>query len=179
MDILSTEMCNWKLSYSKAITIESCNWIDFISLAYARWCHWRCGRTQLSAATINQVACPSYSLYVQLLWYSMLYPKGMKARVSPVQWSKPYSISAPTQDSNPGERIQNHKRWHYTTTAHRERLRLFVFLIYHRDATYTAIRTSRLSSTGGCPTGSVTGNPVHPGTCQWKEFSSSTNMQMR
>ena len=39
----------------------------------------------------------------------------MKARVSPVQWSKPNSILAPTQDSNPGGRIQNHKRWppHY------------------------------------------------------------------
>ena len=27
------------------------------------------------------------------------YPEGMKARVSPVQWSKPNSILAPTQDS--------------------------------------------------------------------------------
>ena len=62
-----------------------------------------------------------YSLYVQLLWYPMYYPKGTKARV---QWSKPHSILAPTQDSNSGSRIQNHKRWplhyhctHYTTTA--------------------------------------------------------------
>ena len=37
------------------------------------------------AATINQFACPSYSLYVQLLWYPIYYPGGMKARVSPVQ----------------------------------------------------------------------------------------------
>ena len=29
------------------------------------------GRTQCKAATINQLACPSYSLYVQLLWYPM------------------------------------------------------------------------------------------------------------
>ena len=45
-------------------------------------------------------------------------PEGMKARVSPVQWSKPYSIFVPTQDSNPGGRIQNHKRWplHYHCT---------------------------------------------------------------
>ena len=45
----------------------------------------------------------------------MYYPEEMKARVSPVQWSKPNSILAPTQDSNPGCRIQNHKRWplHY------------------------------------------------------------------
>ena len=48
----------------------------------------------------------------------MYYPKGMKARVSPVQWSKPNSILAPTQDSSPGGRIQNHKRWplHYHCT---------------------------------------------------------------
>ena len=40
--------------------------------------------------------------------------------VSPVQWSKPNSTLAPTQDSNPGGRIQNHKRWplHYHCTAY-------------------------------------------------------------
>ena len=98
--------------------IESCNWIDFISVTYASWYHWNCGRTQRKAATINQLACPSYSLNVQLLWYPMYYPGGMKARVSPVQWSKPHSILAPTQDSNLGFRIQNHKRWplHYHCT---------------------------------------------------------------
>ena len=103
-------------------TIESCNWIDFISVAYVSWYHWNCGRTQRQAATINQLACPSYSLYVQLLWYPMYYPRGMKARVSPVQWSKPHSILAPTQDSNPGGRIQNHKRWplHYHCTVARQ-----------------------------------------------------------
>ena len=58
-------------------TIESCNWIDFISVAYASWYHWNCGRTQRKAATINQLACPSYSLYVQLLWYPMYYPGGI------------------------------------------------------------------------------------------------------
>ena len=26
-------------------SIESCNWIDFISVAYASWYHWNCGRT--------------------------------------------------------------------------------------------------------------------------------------
>ena len=100
-------------------TTESCSWIDFISVAYASsWYHWNCGRTQRKAATINQLACPSYSLYVQLLWYPMYYPGGMKARVCPVQWSKTYSILAPTQDSNPGGRIQNHNRWslHYHCT---------------------------------------------------------------
>ena len=92
-------------------SIESCNWIDFISVAYASWYHWNWCRTQRKAATINQFACPSYSLYVQMLWHPMYYPGGMKARVSPVQWSKPHSILAPTQYPNPGGRIQNHKRW--------------------------------------------------------------------
>ena len=109
-------------------TIESCNWIDFISVAHASWYHWNCGRTQRKAATINQLACPSYSLHVQLLWYPIYYPGGMKARVSPVQWSKPYSILAPTQDSNPGGRIQNHKWWplHYHCTHIQELLTLRV-----------------------------------------------------
>ena len=42
-------------------------------------------------------------------------PEGWRLGVSPVQWSKPHSILASTQDSNPGGRIQNHKRWplHY------------------------------------------------------------------
>ena len=89
-------------------------------MAYASWYHWNCGRTQRKAATINHFACPSYSLYVQLLWYPMCYPGGMKARVSPVQWSKPHSILAPTQDPNPGGRIQSHKRWplHYHCTLY-------------------------------------------------------------
>ena len=48
----------------------------------------------------------------------MYYPEGMKAQLSPVQWSKSYSILSPTQDSNPGDRYQNHKRWplHYHCT---------------------------------------------------------------
>ena len=89
-------------------------------MAYSSRYHWNCGRTQRKAATINQLACPSCSLYVQLLWYPMYYPGGVKARVSPVPWSKPYSILAPTQDSNPGGRIRNHKRWplHYHWARH-------------------------------------------------------------
>ena len=51
--------------------IESCNWIYFISVAYASWYHWNCGRTQRKAASINQLACSSYNHYVQLLWYPM------------------------------------------------------------------------------------------------------------
>ena len=59
-------------------------------------------------------------------------PEGMKARVSPVQWSKPHSISAPTQDSNPGGRIQNHKRWplHYHCTQ-LAWIKLFMKLFKH------------------------------------------------
>ena len=101
-----------------SLTIESCNWFDFISVAYASWYNWNCIRTQRKAATINQLACPSYNLYVQLLWFPMYSPWGMKARVSPGQWSKPHSILALTQDSNPGGWIQSHKRWplHYHCT---------------------------------------------------------------
>ena len=99
-------------------------------MAYASWYYWNCGRTQRKAATINQLACPSYSLYVQRLWYPMYYPGGMKAWVSPVQCSKPYSILAPTQNSNPGGQIQHHKQWplhyHYTTTAHTPHIHLTI-----------------------------------------------------
>ena len=61
----------------------------------------------------HQSTCmPSYSLHVQLLWYPMYYPRGMKARVSPVQWSKPYSIF---RILTRAAGFQNHKRWplHY------------------------------------------------------------------
>ena len=53
------------------------------------------------AATINQLACPSYSLDVQLL-YPMYYPEGMKVRVSHVQSIEPHRILALTRDLNPG-----------------------------------------------------------------------------
>ena len=74
--------------------------------------------SEIVAATVNQFACPSYNFYVQLLRYPMYDPGGMNARVCHAQWSKPYSILAPTQDSNPGGRIQNHQRWplHYHCT---------------------------------------------------------------
>ena len=101
-----------------SITIKSCSWIDFISVAYARWYHWTCGQTQRKAATINQLACPSYSLYVQLLWYPMYYPGGMKARVSPVQWSKPHSILPPLRIRTRAAGFRIISGIHYTTTAH-------------------------------------------------------------
>ena len=63
----SSNGCYLWLSLSK----ESCNRIEFISVTYARWYQWNCGRTQCKAATINQFACPSYSLYVQLLRYRL------------------------------------------------------------------------------------------------------------
>ena len=50
---------------------------------------------------------PVTAFYVQLLWYPMYYPGGMKARVSPVQWSKPHSILVPTQDLNQGGRMSH------------------------------------------------------------------------
>ena len=100
------------------ITIESYSWIDFISVAYASWYHWNCGRTQRKVATINQLACPSYCLYVQLLWYPMYYPEGVKARVSPVQWSKPHSILPPLRFRTRVVGFRIISGDHYTTTAH-------------------------------------------------------------
>jgi len=51
----------------------------------------------------------------------MYYTGEMKARVCPGEWLKTYSLLAPTQDSNLGSRIQNHKRWplHYHCTVYR------------------------------------------------------------
>ena len=44
--MFTTKSCNnYVLSHSEAITTESCNWIDFISVGYARWCRWRYGWT--------------------------------------------------------------------------------------------------------------------------------------
>ena len=40
--------------HGKTISIESCSWIDFVSLAYARW-YWTCDQTQLETATTNQL----------------------------------------------------------------------------------------------------------------------------
>ena len=92
--------------------LHACSWVDFISVAYMPE-----GVAEHSfLGCSHQSTCmPNYSLYVQLLWYQMYYPGGMEALVSPVQWSEPHSILDPTQDSNPGGRIQNHKRWplHY------------------------------------------------------------------
>ena len=73
-------------------------------MAYASWYHWNCGQTQRKAATINQLACPSYSC------------SGTQC-TTPERWrlryvlcrSKPYSILTPTQDSKPGHQI--HERW--------------------------------------------------------------------
>ena len=88
--------------------------LTFISVAYAE------GVAEHSFLGCNhQSTCmPSHSLYVQLLWYSIYYPGGMKTRMCPVQWLEPHNILVPTQDSNPGGRIQNHKRWplHYHCT---------------------------------------------------------------
>ena len=83
----------------------------------------------------HQSTCmPSYSLYIHLLWYLMYYPGGMKARVSPVHWSEPHSILAPTQDSNPGGRIDRFRIIsgdHYTTTAHNDCLIIIGIIIYN------------------------------------------------
>ena len=67
----------------------------------------------------HQSTCmPSYSLYVQLLWYPMYYPGGMKAQVSPVQWSKPHSILAPLRIGTRATGFKIIKGDYYFTTAH-------------------------------------------------------------
>ena len=43
---------------------------------------------------------PSRCLDVRQDWYPMYYPKGMKARVIPVQSIEPHRILVPTRDSN-------------------------------------------------------------------------------
>ena len=52
------------------ITKESCNWIEFISVAQ---CHWKCGYTA-RGCNHQSFACHSYSLDVRLLWYQNLRP---------------------------------------------------------------------------------------------------------
>ena len=65
----------WALRWRHAIE-------STFSVAYASWNHWSCGRTQYKAATINQLAWSSYSLYVQLLWYPIYYPNGQTVPAS-------------------------------------------------------------------------------------------------
>ena len=48
----------------------------------------------------------------------MYYPEGMKARVSPVQWSKPNSILAPLGIRTRAAGFKIISGDHYTTTAH-------------------------------------------------------------
>ena len=97
-------------------SIQSRNWIVFISVAYASWYHWNCGQAQRKAATINQLACPSPLCSAALV--PMYYPGGMKARVSPVQWSKPFSIQAPLRIRTRAAGFKIISGDHYTTTAH-------------------------------------------------------------
>ena len=51
-------------------SIESCIWSDLISVAYARWCHWKCGRAQPLESrlqpTINLHAQVTAFLFAQL-----------------------------------------------------------------------------------------------------------------
>ena len=56
--------------------IESGDWIDFISVVYmpADTTESVAEHSAIKAATINQLTCPSYSLYVPLLCYPMYYP---------------------------------------------------------------------------------------------------------
>ena len=105
---------SWRDHHDRVTRVMQLNWLYYFGIC--QLIPLRLWGTQHKAATINQLVCPSYFLCIQLLWYPMYYPGGIKARVGPVQWSKPHSILVPTQDSNPGDRIQNDMRWplHYT-----------------------------------------------------------------
>ena len=107
-------------------------WLSQDRVMQLNWLHF-CGICQLIPLKLwpntvqgcnHQSTCmPSYSLYVQLLWYPMYYPGGMKARVSPVQWSKPHSILAPLRIRTQVAGFRITSGDHYTTicpyaTAH-------------------------------------------------------------
>ena len=84
----------------------------------------------------------------------MYYPGEMKARVSLVQWSKPYTILAPTQDSNPGGRIQNDERWplHYHCTQ-LQPIKIVIIIIYFLKRPFLprSARVRRFSPIWGSP----------------------------
>ena len=74
----------WWLSHGKVILIESCNWTDFISEAYARLCQ----TMPLKMRQNTALGCNHQSIYMSQLQslcsaalVLMYYPKGMKALV--------------------------------------------------------------------------------------------------
>ena len=102
--VVEDAIFGWALRYSHAIELTLFLWHICQLIPLKLWPNTAQG-------------CNHQSVFMpQLLWCSaalvpMYYPGGMKARVRPLQWSKPYSLLAPTQGSNPGGLIQNHKRW--------------------------------------------------------------------
>ena len=58
-------------------------------------------------------------------------PRKDEGSGKPVQWSKPHSILAPTQDLKQGSRIPNHKRWplHYHCTPSKSIIILIIIII--------------------------------------------------
>ena len=123
LDINVTDTISWRGHHDRVMQL---NWLYFCGICQVIplkvWPNTALGCNHQSIWSICML---SYSLQVQLLWHPMYYPGRMKARVSPVQWSKPHSILAPTQDSNPGGRIQNHKR--YTTLPLRIPMRYGIY----------------------------------------------------
>ena len=95
------------------------------SVAYPK----RCGQTQLFRLQ------PSVNLHAQLQpWCSAalvpnVIPGGMKARVSPVQWSEPHSILAPLRIRTRAAGFRIISGDHYTTTAHSNSYYMFLFVI--------------------------------------------------
>ena len=70
------------LSHGKAVSMESCNWIDFISGAYARWYHWGVAEHNLRLQpSINHQRCGFLSskpvmVLLDLNWFADTFPRG-------------------------------------------------------------------------------------------------------
>ena len=137
--MLTMVMCCHKLERRPLCIVLYCKWYYLLAEPYDRvmqlnWLYFYgilCQLRPLKLWSNTALDCNHQSTcmpQLQPLCSATLVPNvllpqgGMKARVSPVQWSKPHSILVPTQDSNLGGRIQNHKRWplHYHCTLNSE-----------------------------------------------------------
>ena len=106
------------LSHGEAITIESCSWMDFFSVAYTSWYYWNCGRTQRKAANINQICMPQLQPLCSAALVLNVLPRRDEGSGKPCAVIEAsYYIGPATQDSNPGGQIQNDKRWSQAVTT--------------------------------------------------------------
>ena len=71
-------------------------WINFISVTYSRWQHWKCSHTQLEAATVNALHNLITQTSVRLFWYQCFTPE--EWRIQKVQsHATVYGMLAPTR----------------------------------------------------------------------------------